>query len=130
MYQQENGWRDPPWEELIDGREIPILPHPGTNHFVIAGNVRLVFGEYLHDSPATVFGGSFALCLTERDIFSPDCAVVCDPDKIRPDGVHGAPDLVVEILSPATYLRDRTYKKDVYERCGVREYWIVTAEER
>ena len=52
--------------------------------------------------------------------------VVCDPDKIKSDGIHGAPDLVVEVLSPSTARNDKTRKKDVYARCGVREYWLVS----
>ena len=60
-----------------------------------------------------------------RNQFIPDFMVVCDPDKIKPDGVHGAPDLVVEVLSPSTARNDKTRKKDIYARCGVQEYWIV-----
>ena len=56
--------------------------------------------------------------------------IVCDPDKIKSDGVHGAPDLVVEVLSPSTVKNDRAHKKDVYERCGVREYWIVNPADK
>lgn len=52
--------------------------------------------------------------------------VVCAPDKIKQDGVHGAPDLVVEVLSPGTVRNDRTLKKDIYARFGVREYWLVS----
>ena len=52
--------------------------------------------------------------------------IVCDPDKIKWDGVHGAPDLVVEILSPGTMRNDKTHKKDVYARCGVPEYWLIS----
>ena len=51
--------------------------------------------------------------------------VVCDRDKIQSDGVHGAPDLVVEVLSPSTAKNDRSHKKEVYASCGVQEYWIV-----
>ena len=52
--------------------------------------------------------------------------VVCDRSKIKPDGVYGPPDLVVEVLSPSTARNDRMHKKDVYERCGVQEYWLVS----
>jgi len=70
------------------------------------------------------------LYLTEENQFIPDFMVVCDPDKIKSDGVHGAPDLVVEVLSTSTMRNDRTHKKDVYARCGVREYWIVSPAEK
>ncbi len=63
--------------------------------------------------------------LTEKDRVIPDCMIVCNKDIIRPDGIHGAPDLVVEVLSPSTAKHDRGYKKDLYERSGVRDYWIV-----
>ena len=56
--------------------------------------------------------------------------VVCDRSKIQSNGVHGAPDLVVEILSPSTSARDRGYKKEVYEASGVPEYWIVNPVDR
>ena len=65
------------------------------------------------------------LYLTETDRFIPDGMVVCDTEKIKRDGVHGAPDLVVEVLSPSTAKHDRGRKKQVYEQCGVSEYWIV-----
>ena len=56
--------------------------------------------------------------------------VVCDPEKNKPDGIHGAPDLVVEVLSPSTTRNDRDSKKEIYAKCGVREYWIVGPDEK
>jgi len=56
--------------------------------------------------------------------------VVCDPAKIRRDSVHDAPDLVVEVLSPGTAKNDRGRKMEVYGKCGVREYWIVSPNEK
>ena len=67
----------------------------------------------------------FDAWLTEKDHFIPDFAIVSDRDKIKWTHVEGAPDFVVEVLSPGTARRDRGHKKAVYERCGVREYWIV-----
>ena len=51
--------------------------------------------------------------------------IVCNSDIIKDNAIYGAPDLIVEVLSPGTEKRDRGYKKNLYERCGVREYWIV-----
>jgi len=56
--------------------------------------------------------------------------VVCDRSKIKPNGVHGAPDLIVEILSPSTASNDRGHKKDIYEKCGIPEYWIISSKEK
>ena len=56
--------------------------------------------------------------------------VVCDPDKVKRDGIHGAPDLVIEVLSPSTARYDRGHKKDAYEAASVQEYWIVEPEVR
>ena len=80
---------------------------------------------YLRGKRCTPFGDGVDLYLTETDRFIPDGMVVCDTEKIKRDGVHGAPDLVVEVLSPSTAKHDRGRKKQVYEQCGVSEYWIV-----
>ena len=63
--------------------------------------------------------------LSDTEHYFPDFMVVCDPDKIKRDGVHGAPDLVVEVLSKSTAKRDRWYKKRGYESAGVPEFWLV-----
>lgn len=60
----------------------------------------------------------------------PDLVVVCDGTKIVEEGVHGAPDFVIEILSPSTAWRDQTQKRDLYGKHGVREYWIINPEAR
>ena len=60
----------------------------------------------------------------------PDISVVCDHDKLDRHGCKGAPDLVVEVLSPSTQRHDRLVKLDLYQRAGVREYWILSPEER
>ena len=68
--------------------------------------------------------------LDEKNNFIPDVVIVCDRNKIKHNGVHGVPDLVVEVLSPSTMTRDRGIKKDTYEKAGVKEYWIVSPEEK
>jgi Uma2 family endonuclease len=58
-------------------------------------------------------------------ILQPDLVVCCDPQKLVPEGIAGAPDLVVEVISPASGIADRKWKFELYERFGVPEYWIV-----
>lgn len=112
--------------ELIGGEVVAMSPSPVWNHMAVSGNIYGIFRDYLKGKKCTPIQDGFDLHLSEEDVFIPDMMVVCDPDKIRPDGVHGAPDLVVEVLSPSTAKNDRTRKKDVYARCGVREYWLVS----
>ena len=114
------------WEELIDGKVIAMSPRPTTDHYHVSFNIAYIFTTYLRGKRCTPFGDGVDLYLTETDRFIPDGMVVCDTEKIKRDGVHGAPDLVVEVRSPSTAKRDRGHKKDAYERHGVREYWLVS----
>ena len=116
-------------EELIGGEFVMMAP-ASTNHTFTAGNIFGIFWSYLKGKKCTPISDGSTVYLTEEDHFVPDVMVVCDPDKIRSDGVHGAPDLVVEVLSPSTARNDKTRKKEVYARCGVKEYWIVSPGEK
>jgi len=116
-------------EELINGKIVAMSP-AATNHNRVAGNIFLLFGSYLRGKPCIPFGDGEKVFLTETDHFVPDFMVVCDRDKIKADGVHGAPDLVVEVLSPSTAQNDRGYKMGAYQRYGAREYWIVSPDEQ
>ncbi len=115
--------------ELIDGKMVMMAP-ASSNHNRIAGNIYRIFSNYLYGKKCEPFGDGENVYLTDDDHFVPDFMVVCAPDKIKNDGVHGAPDLVVEVLSPSTAKNDKTHKKDVYARCGVREYWIIHPEDK
>lgn len=112
-------------EERIGGKIVAMSPRPSVNHNRVAFNIAYLFESYLRGKKCTAFADGTDLYLSEEDRFIPDMMVVCDPDKIKGDGVHGAPDLVVEVLSPSTAKNDRTHKKEVYARSGVREYWLV-----
>ena len=103
---------------------------PSLNHNFISGNIYNIFSNYLRGKRCTPIADGTHLFLTKRERFIPDGMIVCDPDKLRPDGVHGAPDLVIEVLSPSTARNDKGHKKDVYEACGVREYWIISPGDR
>lgn len=117
------------WEELIDGQIVAMSP-AATNHNRVAGMIYHIFQGYLDGKNCIPFADNETVYLTEKDHFVPDSMIVCDRSKIQSDGIHGAPDLVVEVLSPSTARRDKGYKKNVYERCGVPEYWIVDTMNR
>ena len=123
-------YQDERWEELIGGKGVAMSPRPAVNHNFVAGNIYSIFHNYLRGKKCTPFADGTDLYLTEEDRFVPDGMIVCDPDKIKPNGIHGAPDLVIEVLSPGTAKYDRGRKKDVYEQCGVREYWIVSTGDK
>lgn len=123
-------YQDYPPEELIGGKLVSMSPSPLINHNRVIGNIYRIFAHYLNGRKCEPFADGVDLYLTETDRFIPDMMVVCDPDKVKPEGVHGAPDLVVEVLSPSTARYDRGRKKDVYAQCGVREYWIVSPGDR
>jgi Uma2 family endonuclease len=110
--------------ELLNGVEVAMSPRPVVNHLEASGNIHQIFKNYLVGKKCRVFY-EMDVHLTPKDIVVPDIAVICDNDIIKYDGAYGAPDLVVEVLSPSTAKYDRGYKKDLYERCGVKEYWIV-----
>lgn len=118
-------YQELPREELINGKVVMMSPRPAWNHNTVASNIHTIFNVYLKGKKCVPVADGTDLFLTETDRFIPDFMIVCDPDKIQRNGVHGAPDLVVEVLSPGTSRNDRTKKKDVYARCGVREYWLV-----
>ena len=116
-------------EELIDGKITAMSP-VAPNHSLTAGNIYTIFKNHLKKRKCTPIFDGVMVYLTEDDRFIPDVMVVCDREKIKADGVYGAPDLVVEVLSFSTMKNDRTRKKDVYGQCGVREYWLVSTGEQ
>ena len=111
-------------EERIRGKVVMMAP-ASVNHTFTSGNIYYIFAHYLRGKKCIPIADGSTVYLTDEDHFVPDMMVVCDPDKIKHDGIHGAPDLVVEVLSPSTAKNDKTHKKEVYAKCGVQEYWIV-----
>ena len=111
-------------EELIEGVKM-MSPAPNLNHNVVVKNLVLIFGNFLHGKRCQVFGDHVDVFLDDENTFQPDITITCDPDKIQWDGIHGAPDFVCEVLSFATRRNDLGKKKAVYERAGVKEYWII-----
>lgn len=117
-------------EELIHGQVVAMSPRPVFNHNHISSNIYRIFANYLSKRKCTVIADGTDLYLDEGNQFVPDMMVVCDRNKVKWNGVHGAPDLVVEVLSPSTAKNDRYHKKEVYQRHSVREYWLVDPANR
>ena len=116
-------------EEIINGKAVAMSPAT-PRHNRIAGNIYGLFWGYLHGKKKCVpFHDGTAVYLSEENRFIPDFMVVCDRSKIKSRWIYGAPDLLVEILSPSTAKNDRFHKKDVYAASGVPEYWIVSPKE-
>lgn len=119
--------------ELIDGDAYLMSPAPSTRHQVVIRTLFLLLNKYFADKPCEVFFAPFDVRFPlqgEMDedvttVLQPDIVVICDKAKLDDKGCQGAPDLVVEIASPSSFFRDIKVKKDVYERAGVLEYWVV-----
>ena len=85
-------------EELIGGEVVAMSPRPAVNHNRVAFRIAYLFEVYLEGKPCNVFSDGYDLFLDEENNFVPDMMVVCDPGKVKFDGIHGAPDLVGEVL--------------------------------
>ena len=126
-------WPDDVRYELIDGVAYLMAPAPTLDHQDVAGEIYFQLRQALADQPCRVFIAPVDVRLPKADeadaridtVVQPDVLVVCDPAKLDRRGVRGAPDLVVEVLSPGTASHDHRLKRRAYERAGVREYWLV-----
>lgn len=117
-------WPDNERWELIDGVAYNMTPAPTSRHQRVVGNFHYILKNSLKGKPCIPFIAPTDVVLSEYDLVQPDIFVVCDKEKITDPNIQGAPDLVVEVLSPATALKDRREKKGVYEKYGIREYII------
>lgn len=115
--------------EIIDGVAYDMCPAPPTRHQAVAGNCfGILFGK-LAGKPCRPFTAPTDVKFSDYDVVQPDVLVVCDPVRITPTHIEGAPDLVVEVLSPSTTPKDLREKFDLYQRGGVREYLAVNPVE-
>ncbi len=122
--------------EIFDGMVMELLPSPTSKHQSVSGNLYGFYWNFLKDkknckvlyAPIDVRLPVKPDAITDDQIFTvvqPDIIVVCDPEKLDEKGCIGAPDLVVEVLSPSTAKNDLKDKYLLYEQAGVREYWVV-----
>ncbi|MFZ2960141.1 MAG: Uma2 family endonuclease [Candidatus Ozemobacteraceae bacterium] len=124
---------DERWE-LIDGEAYCMTPAPKTLHQEILSNVHGFLWNFFQGKPCKVFPAPFDVRFPKKPdepdeetdtVLQPDIVVICDKSKLDEAGARGAPDLVIEILSYSSTSRDFIKKRRVYERAGVKEYWIV-----
>lgn len=111
--------------EMINGKVYMMSPRPRLEHGTVCTNIASEFRAYLKGKTCRAYGDGIDVFLDEKNRFIPDAMIVCNPDIRKKDGIHGAPDLVVEVLSPSTAHNDRFRKKEIYAKTGVKEYWIV-----
>ena len=122
-------WGDEAHYELIDGH-VYILPRtPPWQHQDISGTILTQLANFLTGTSCKVFASPFDVRLNadkdDNTVVQPDIVVICDRSKLSGTGCIGAPDMVIEILSPSTASYDMVKKFNLYLQSGVREYWIV-----
>lgn len=129
-------WDESKHIEIINGEAIVMLT-PLRIHQEILGELSRQLANFLDGKRAEVFFAPFAVRLFEKDgdapesvdtMVLPDISVICDPNKLDEYGCKGAPEMVVEILSPSTQRHDQLVKLRLYQQAGVQEYWIVDPE--
>lgn len=126
-------WPEEERYELIDGVAYAMTPAPGRRHQEIVGEIFRQIADALDDHPGRVYVAPFDVRLpggSEADeaidtVVQPDLSVICDAAKLDDRGCRGAPEWVMEVISPSTASHDQVRKRDIYERAGVRELWLV-----
>jgi Uma2 family endonuclease len=128
-------WEGPERYELMNG-EVFQMASPSVAHQAIQRELLIDFGNWLRGKPCQVFAAPLDVRLfpkkdkSDNTVVQPDLLVVCDKDKLSKGSVDGAPDLVVEILSPSNYDSYLFLKFHYYLKAGVREYWLIDPETR
>jgi Uma2 family endonuclease len=128
-YADYSTWNDGGRWELIDGIAYAMAPAPGSGHQGISVRLSWQLQSFLNGKPCRLFTAPFDVRLNATDeddtVVLPDLSVICDRNKIDDKGCKGAPDLVIEILSPSSARMDKLLKYNKYQQAGVREYWII-----
>ena len=126
-------WPDDERWEIIDGDALAMTPSPALDQQRLLGRLFNRIFSFLEGKTCEAFMAPFDVRLGVPDaneehidsVVQPDIMVICDPEKIDRRGIKGAPDFIVEIVSPSTASNDYVRKLRLYERHGVKEYWIL-----
>ena len=121
--------------EILKGKIFKMSPAPSRRHQEVSFQMSLIFGNFFKKSTCNVYVAPFDVRLINykkssadkeiSTVFQPDICVVCDKSKLDDRGCLGAPDLIIEILSPGNSKKEMDIKFHLYEENGVKEYWIV-----
>jgi len=128
-------WRFKERVELIKGKVLKMSPAPATSHQRISRKLSNILIPFFESTACELFYAPFDVRLPNKTgeiltVVQPDLCVICDPTKIDDKGCLGAPDLVVEILSPGNSKKEMNLKFSLYEESGVSEYWVVDSSEK
>jgi len=124
--------------ELIKGKIFKMSPAPARVHQKISRNISLKLGNFLVGKPCEMYVAPFDVRFpkeskADQDVFTvlqPDLCVICDKSKLDDRGCIGAPDIVIEILSPGNTKVELLHKYKVYEEFGVKEYWVLSQSDQ
>jgi Uma2 family endonuclease len=119
--------------ELLRGRLVSMSPAPGRMHQEVSRNVLVAMAVFLKGRPCKVYDAPFDVVLSIKDnntVVQPDICVICDSEKLTERGCTGAPELIVEILSPGNAKKELKEKFELYEENGVLEYWIISLSDQ
>jgi Uma2 family endonuclease len=124
--------------ELIKGKVFKMTPAPSTLHQRVSQKLNYILLSFLKGEKCEIFSAPFDVRLPRKSkddsdiitVVQPDLCVICDPSKLDDKGCIGAPDIVIEILSPGNNKKELKNKFEVYEEAGVKEYWIIHPNEK
>lgn len=124
--------------ELIKGKIFTMSPAPSRNHQEITGYIHVRLAVFLENKPCKVYEAPFDVRIPRKSkddkeiitVLQPDVCVVCDLSKLDKRGCVGAPEIIVEVLSPGNNTKELKKKYEVYEEAGVKEYWLVSPQDQ
>ena len=132
-------WDEDERIELIDGEAVMMAP-PSTSHQIISMEISRQLANFLEGKKCLAVAAPFDVRLFEhkedhpqdvKTVVQPDLSIVCKKNgQVDGKGIHGAPDLVIEILSPSTKQYDCLVKYKLYQQAGIKEYWIVDPDKK
>jgi len=130
-------WSEEERWEIING--VPYLQAaPTWQHQAVLLDLARQFANYLQDKSCRVFTAPFDLRIPEANekdeetinVVQPDIIIICDNSRLKKTGYYGVPELIIEVVSPSTGQKDKIEKFNLYEKAGVKEYWIVEPDEK